>query len=115
MIPQSFLDTVITESLRCPARVWRSVLAALLGCEPLSAARTCRAPAILIRGAEDAFVPHADQLKLRDALVSSRLFTLAGVGHAPHWEEPGNTADLLRAFVGELGDTGAFLRHAVFA
>lgn len=113
-IPQRFLDTVVGESLRCPAHVWRAVLAGLMAADPLAAARRCLAPVLLIRGDQDAFVPAADQLSLRNALPSARLVTMKGVGHAPHWEQPDNTAVLLRAFAGEVADTGAILRHAVF-
>jgi non-heme chloroperoxidase len=114
MIPQRFLDTVIGESLRCPAFVWRAALRGQLDAALMDAARRCIAPTLLVRGQHDAFVPHGDQLKLRDALPSARLFTMRGVGHAPHWERPAETAALIQAFVGELADTQAFLRDGVF-
>lgn len=104
MIPQRFLDTVIDESLRCPAQVWRAVLQALLDSDVMRIAARTHAPALLIRGAKDAFVPHDDQLKLGNALSSSRLSTLPNVGHAPHWEAPEDTANLIRGFIGELAD-----------
>ncbi|MBC7770747.1 MAG: alpha/beta hydrolase [Phycisphaerales bacterium] len=114
MIPQRFLDTVIGESLRCPAHVWRAALDGQLSADPISAAISCKAPVALIRGALDALVPHADQLALRDALLSARNFTMCGVGHSPHWERPEETANLIRAFVGERADAGAVLSGAVF-
>ena len=101
-IPQGFLDTVIGESLRCPARVWKLALQGQLTSDSVAAARRCRLPAILIRGEHDAFVPHADQLKLRDALGSPRIFTMSGVGHAPQWERPEQTARQLIAFIAEI-------------
>ncbi len=113
-IPQRFLDTVIGESLRCPAFVWRALLQGLLDTAIIDAALRCQAPALLIRGQEDAFVPLSDQLKLRDTLPSARIFTMQGVGHAPHWERPAETAALISAFAGELADTGSFLRYGVF-
>lgn len=115
MIPQSFLDVVVGESLRCPSHVWRAALDGQLNAEPIAAARRCRAPAALIRGDWDAFVPHGDQLALRDALCSARIFTMRSTGHAPTWERPEETAVLIRAFVGELADSGALMRDAVFA
>ena len=95
-ISQSFLDTIIGESLRVPARVWRAGLAGQINADPLAAARRCRAPAILIHGEKDAFMPHSDQLKLREALPSARLFTMTGVGHSPQWERPGSSRPLQR-------------------
>lgn len=109
-IPQRFLETVIGESMRCPAHVWRGALKAQLDAQILEVARKVRAPAALICGANDAFVPKADQLKLRQALPSARLHAMTGVGHAPHWERPGATAAQIAAFMGELMDAGAFCR-----
>lgn len=106
LIPQRFLETVINESLRCPAFVWRAALLGQLNAAIIDAALRSQAPALLIRGEKDAFVPLDDQLKLRDALASARVFTMAGVGHAPHWERPAQTAALIQAFVGELADAG---------
>lgn len=114
MIPQRFLDTVVSESLRCPAFVWQRALKGQLGAAIHSAALRCQAPALLIRGDMDAFVPHGDQLFLREVLPSARLFTMNGVGHTPHWERPAETAALIQAFSAELADAGAILRYAVF-
>jgi non-heme chloroperoxidase len=113
-IPQSFLDTIIGESLRVPARVWRVGLEGQIDADPLAAARRCRAPAILIHGEKDAFMPHSDQLKLREALPSARLFTMAGVGHSPQWERPAETAGLIRAFMSELADADGMAALGAF-
>lgn len=113
MIPQRFLETAVNESLRCPTRVWRAALRGQLRADPLGCAKRARAPAALIWGDRDAFVPHADQIALRDALPAARLFGLSGVGHAVHWEQPAQCARLVRAFVGEIDEPG-LLRDAVF-
>jgi pimeloyl-ACP methyl ester carboxylesterase len=111
----AFIDVAVSESLRCPAHVWRAVGQAQLGAEPLAAAARCQAPAALIWGEQDNFVPRADQIALRDALTSARFFAIAGAGHAPHWERTADTAALLIAFMAEIDDTGdRFLRDAVF-
>jgi non-heme chloroperoxidase len=114
IIPQRFLDTIVAESLRCPAFVWRAALRGQINAAVINAALRCQAPALLIHGAKDAFVPITDQLKLRDVLPSARLFSMQNVGHAPHWERPAETSALIQAFVGELTDTGAILRYGVF-
>ena len=107
-IPQRFLDTVIGESLRCPAFVWRAALRGQLDAAIIDAALRCQAPALLIHGAQDALVPLSDQLTLRDVLPSARVFSMEGVGHTPHWERPAETAAPIHAFIGELTDTGVF-------
>jgi non-heme chloroperoxidase len=113
MIPQRFLETVVNESLKCPTRVWREALGGILGAQPVACAEQVRAPAALIWGDSDAYIPHADQLQLRDAMPSARLYGLAGVGHAVHWEQPERCAQLVRAFVTEIDEPGLF-RDAVF-
>jgi pimeloyl-ACP methyl ester carboxylesterase len=110
MIPQRFLDAVVGESLRCPPHVWRAALDGQVQANVLQAAQRCQAPALLIRGEHDAFVPLADQFKLREALPSARVFTIPGVGHAPHWERPEQVAAMVRAFVGERDEPA----HVVF-
>jgi len=101
-IPQSFLDTVVNETLCMPGHAWRGAVQGLIDFEPCDAARRCQAPAAIIWGDRDAYCPRSDQRELRDALTSARLFTLRDVGHAVHWERPEAVATILRAFVAEL-------------
>lgn len=99
MIPQRFLDIIVSESLRCPAHVWRAIAAALVEYDPLRAALRSKAPALLIHGALDAFVSRHDQQRLCEAMGGAEVVTLDGVGHAPHWEQPEETARLILRFV----------------
>lgn len=112
MTEQRFLDVVVGESLRCPAYVWRAALQGQIEADVIAAAKAGRAPALLMLGQHDAFVPLTDQFKLREALGSCRLFTLPGVGHAPHWERPDDVAMRLAAFVSELDELT--FAHGVF-
>jgi non-heme chloroperoxidase len=111
VIPQSFLDTAVSESLCLPGHAWRSIVQGMLDFEPCAAARRIQAPSALIWGDKDAYCPRGDQLDLRAALRGSRLFTLEGVGHALHWERPADTAALLRAFIADIEEP-AVLTHA---
>ncbi len=110
-IPPSYLETVINESLYMPGHAWRGAVQGLIDFEPVEAARRIHAPAAIIWGDKDAYCPRADQHDLRAVLRSSRLFTLAGVGHALHWERPADTAALLRAFIADIEEP-ALLDHA---
>jgi pimeloyl-ACP methyl ester carboxylesterase len=105
-IPADFLDLAVSETLRMPAHAWRGVAEGFTEFDPANAASRCRAPAMIIWGDKDAYCPREDQLMLRNVLSSSRLFTLANVGHAVHWERPADVAALLRAFVAEIEDAG---------
>ncbi len=102
MIPQTFLDTAVNETLRMPGHAWRGVVQGLIDFDPCGAARHCRAPAAIIWGDRDAYCPRTDQRDLRSALPSTRFFALPGVGHAVHWERPAEAASLVSAFVAEL-------------
>lgn len=102
MIPQSFLDTAVAESMRVPGYAWRGAVQGLIEFEPCVAARRCHAPAVILWGDKDAYCPRSDQNDLRAALRTSRLFTLPNVGHAIHWEKPADTAALLRAFIADI-------------
>jgi non-heme chloroperoxidase len=102
MIPQSFLDTAVSETMRMPGHAWRGVVQGLMEFEPCVAARRCHAPAVILWGDKDAYCARGDQLDLRASLRTSRLFTLPNVGHALHWEKPADTAALLRAFIADI-------------
>lgn len=110
-IPPNYLETVINESLYLPGHAWRGAVQGLIDFDPCDAARRIQAPAALIWGDKDQYCPRQDQLDLRAELRSSRLFTLAGVGHALHWERPADTAALLRAFIADIEEP-AVLTHA---
>lgn len=114
-IPERFLELFIAETMRMPAHAWRGAVQGLLDFDGCSAAARCRAPGVIIWGDKDAFCPREDQLKLRDALGSSRLFTLGSVGHAVHWERPADVAALLRAFVAEIEDVDGLAQGSAAA
>lgn len=101
-IAQNDLEVFVGESMRCPPHVWRQALQGQVEADIIAAAKACRAPALLLRGENDAFVPLSDQFKLREALASSRLFSLPGRGHAPHWEAPEEVAARLIPFMAEV-------------
>lgn len=87
-IAADLLTTYIDESLKVPARVWRDAFAGLLTDEHADRLEDVQAPALLVWGDQDAFVPKMDQYQLLAAIPDSRLKVYEGVGHALHWEEP---------------------------
>lgn len=110
MIPQSFLDTAVSESLRMPGHAWRAVVQGLMDFEPCVVARRCHAPAVILWGDKDAYCLRQDQHDLRAALRTSRLFSLPNVGHALHWEKPADAAALLRAFIADIEEPAMMTR-----
>ena len=46
------------------------------------------APALIVWGDRDGFLPRSDQEALAASIAGSRLVTYEGTGHVVHWEEP---------------------------
>lgn len=109
-VPQAFLDMVVRESLKVPARVWRAALAALLEVDHAAELPRITAPTLIVWGDRDAIFPRSDQEALLSAMPHARLLVYPGAGHSPHWEEPDRFAADLTAFVTE--DVAALARQA---
>jgi pimeloyl-ACP methyl ester carboxylesterase len=67
--------------------------------ERLSAVRPIP-PLLVIAGSADAMVP-SDDWKLFEQVSHARIVTLAGVGHSPMVEVPGQTVDLIKLFLSD--------------
>ncbi|HEX2116613.1 MAG TPA: alpha/beta hydrolase [Alphaproteobacteria bacterium] len=98
-VPPAFLDTVVAESLKVPARVWRGALAGQMEEDVTAELRAIHAPTLLLWGDRDALVSRGDQDALVDAMRNAVLVTYARIGHAVHWEAPGRVGADLTAFV----------------
>jgi pimeloyl-ACP methyl ester carboxylesterase len=97
-VSSAFLHTVVQESLKVPARVWRSALEGLLEDDFVKDLHRIKAPTLIVWGDRDALCPRSDQETLLDAIAGSRLAVYEGAGHALHWEEPARFAANLVAF-----------------
>lgn len=102
-VPPAFLDAVVQESLKVPARVWRAVFQAFLEDDFASELDRITVPTLIVWGDRDAFAPGDDQTAFRATIPGSRLLVYEGGGHALHWEQPKRFADDLTAFVESLG------------
>jgi hypothetical protein len=95
-LPPAFLDRVVSESMKVPARVWRDVLAGVLVADAKDELGRIRAATLILRGAHDELFDQAAQDALLRDIPRAHLITYPGVGHAPHWEAPDRVlADLL--------------------
>jgi pimeloyl-ACP methyl ester carboxylesterase len=101
-VPQTYLDTVVQESLKVPARVWRAALEGLLEFNHSKELGKIKAPTLIVWGDQDAFCPRSDQDAFAAAIEGSRLAVYHGAGHALHWEEPERFAADLAAFTDNL-------------
>jgi pimeloyl-ACP methyl ester carboxylesterase len=91
-LPPDFRATLIAENLKVPARVWKATVNGLVEAVPAVESGTITAPAIIIWGDRDRFLPRSDQEALAAAIPGSQLVVYEGAGHAVHWEEPERVA-----------------------
>ncbi|MCC6747923.1 MAG: alpha/beta hydrolase [Deltaproteobacteria bacterium] len=102
-VDQTFVEAMIAESLKVPARVWSQTFRSLLDDDDLAELATLEAPTLIVWGDQDAIVDRAATDALVRAVRSSRLVQYHGVGHTAHWEVPEQFARDVAAFVVECG------------
>jgi non-heme chloroperoxidase len=95
-IPPTFLDRVVRESQKVPARVWRDVLAGLIGPEAQNRLERIGASTLIVWGDKDAYWVRSDQDDLLGAISGARLVTYPGVGHSPHTQRASSRDEAAR-------------------
>jgi non-heme chloroperoxidase len=104
-IDGDYFETIVQESLKVPARIWRDAFRSFLDEDFPHELSKIAAPTLLIWGDQDAFVSFSDQEMMIEAIPGTRLMVYRGIGHALHWEEPRRfVADMLR-FVQQITET----------
>lgn len=98
-VPRAFVDAMIEENLKAPARVWRETFAALLEFDDSAELAALRAPTLIVWGDRDTIIDREATETLARSIRSSSLLAYEGVGHTPHWEEPDRFARDVVAFV----------------
>jgi non-heme chloroperoxidase len=98
-VPSSFLDTVVAESRKVPAQVWRDALRAMLDDDFSGDLGRITAPTLIIWGDRDTFSSRAEQERLLGAMPQASLSIHEGAGHAPHWEQPKHVAAEIASFL----------------
>src|SRR5918997_758170 len=88
-VPQEFLDTVVSESLKLPARVWRDYWEGVV-LAPDHAARLggIDAPTLIVWGEQDIIFSREDQERLVRTIPNATLRMYPETGHAVHWDRP---------------------------
>jgi non-heme chloroperoxidase len=97
-VPPDFLETMVVESRKVPAHVWREMFDGLLTAPPI--AGTIDSPTLILWGDADPICSRAEQQALLDAIPLAELRTYPGVGHIVHWEQPERVADDIALLTG---------------
>jgi non-heme chloroperoxidase len=98
-ISQAFLDKVVQESRKLPARVWRSIWRDFSEVDHSDELSQLKAPTLVTWGDRDSVFGRGAQEAIIAAVPGARLVVYNGAGHGTHWEEPERFASDLVAFV----------------
>jgi pimeloyl-ACP methyl ester carboxylesterase len=99
-MPADHLETVVNETLKVPARVWREAFQGFLSTPDFTGELTrVTAPCLIAWGDKDSYALRESQDRLAAAIPGSRLVIYEGGGHAFHWEDPARFATDLSAFL----------------
>lgn len=98
-VPSDFMEGIVAESCKLPARIWREALDAMLADDLTPDLPRIAVPTLLLWGDRDGICDHAGQTRMASALPSAEFSIRAGAGHAPHWEDPQGIAKAIAAFV----------------
>jgi pimeloyl-ACP methyl ester carboxylesterase len=95
-VPESFMDVVIANSRRTPARVWKAALQGMFD-DPIKLSRP-EVRALVVGGREDSVFSSTEQMVLARQFPRGELQLIEGVGHALHWEMPKTFVNALIRF-----------------
>lgn len=98
-VPESFLETMVQESLKLPARIWKELVSGEFEDVPSEELREIITPTLLVWGDLDQLVSSSDQETLTELIPNSRFFVYENTGHAVHWEMPAQLASDLMNFI----------------
>lgn len=102
-VPDDFFETVIEETKKVPARVFRDALAGLIARDRTFTGAGSLVPTLILWGDEDAFCTRADQDALVAAFKNALLVVYPGIGHAVHWELPVRAATDVAIWLRRIG------------
>jgi len=98
-VPNEFMDRIVAQSRKAPARVWRAVMAGMLAGDYKTRLDSIRTPTLIVWGDRDAFFLRAEQDSLAATLPNAVLKVYPETGHCPNWERPEQFAQDLKEFI----------------
>lgn len=102
-VEEAFVEAMVEEGLKVPARVWRETFASLLRYDDSGELASLDVPTLIAWGDRDAIIDRVATAGLARAIRTSTLVSYEGVGHTPHWEVPEQFArDVATFAVGRL-------------
>jgi non-heme chloroperoxidase len=102
-VAPTLVEMFVDDSLKVPARVWRSALDGVLRADAAATMRRVRAQTLIIWGTKDTVTLRRDQDALLAGIRGAELKVYQDTGHAVHWEQPVRVATDLAAFIATVG------------
>lgn len=87
-LPEEFMDRVVNESLKVPARVWRATVDGFFATDYRLQLGQIKAPTLIFWGDRETIFSRPEQDSLVKMLANAELKVYPDTGHAPHWERP---------------------------
>jgi non-heme chloroperoxidase len=100
-IPEEFFGTLVAESRKAPARVWRAALDGLVAVDDAAALGRITADTLVLGGQHDGLFTAEEQAAVAAEIPCARLTLYPGTGHCPNWEQPERVAADIAAFIAE--------------
>lgn len=98
-VPKTFMETVVQESLKVPAQVWKATVTGILDRDLSKGIHKIKAPTLIIWGDQDELASRNDQEAQLEAIPKAQLKVYEGFGHGVHWEQPQRFASDLATFI----------------
>ena len=95
-VPEPFMEAIIANSRRMPARIWKDVMRGLLEGEINLSRPDVRT--LVVGGRQDAIFSAMEQMALARQFPRGELHLVDGVGHTLHWEQPATFVSALIRF-----------------
>lgn len=98
-LKDGFLEDVVSESMKLPARVWKLALNELIIGDATSPLEQIAAPTLVLWGDQDTIWPRTEQEALAARIPTAVLRIYQETGHALHWERPEQFARDVESFI----------------
>lgn len=99
-ITDQFINNIVSETQKVPARIWRAALDGLLQANFADELYKIQAPTLMLWGDEDEIFLEADQKQLLESIPNVRLQIYGNLNHSMNWQRPRLVALELAAFLG---------------
>ena len=86
-VDSAVMDEFINESMKVPAKVWKSVGDLLMNTNYSDQLQKIKVPTLILWGDQDATCRLIGQQQLTEGITNSKLIVHKGTGHALHWED----------------------------